>query len=119
MVMKTFSLFSLMATVVLGGCASSSEGMSNPCPAPPPALDFQASPGSKDGLSKTPLQVQDYGQELMGFEETLAERCVASAGLRWRVAERDGEAFAVTKDYDPLRINIVVRDGVVAKVSVG
>lgn len=117
--MRTLLLFSLVATVVLGGCSASSGEMSDPCPAPPTALDFQASPGSKDELAKTPPQVQDYGQELLGFEETLAERCVESAGLRWRVAERDGEAFALTKDYDPLRINVVVRDAIVAIVSVG
>jgi hypothetical protein len=63
--------------------------------------------------------VDEYGQQLVGFDEQAAQACVEDAGLVWRVVARDGEYFMVTEDYSPQRVNAVIEKSVVMEVSVG
>jgi hypothetical protein len=67
----------------------------------------------------TAVIADEYGQQLVGFDEDAARTCVEDAGLVWRVIARDGEYFAVTLDYSPQRINAVMENAVVLEVSVG
>jgi hypothetical protein len=67
----------------------------------------------------TALIVEEYAQQLLGFDELVAERCAEDAGLSWRVTARDGEYFAVTADYSPQRVNAVIEKSVVTEASAG
>lgn len=72
-----------------------------------------------DWFNETAAVVGEYAEGLIGFDEQAAESCVADAGLIWRVVARDGEFFAVTADYSPQRINVVIDKKVVTEASVG
>jgi hypothetical protein len=72
-----------------------------------------------DWFEETAVIVDDYGQQLVGFDESAAENCVSESGFVWRVVARDGEFFAVTADYSPQRLNAVIEDSVVTEMSAG
>lgn len=59
-------------------------------------------------------------QALVGDSLDAAEKRAAGYGCIIRVVERDGEAFPVTLDFSPSRINVVVEDDLVTGVrSIG
>jgi hypothetical protein len=53
------------------------------------------------------------------LSESDAEAAAGELGLTVRVVARDGEFFAVTKDYRTDRVNFVIENGVVIKASIG
>ncbi len=56
---------------------------------------------------------------LITMSEGLAEQCSISLGWQYRVGERDGEPLALTMDYDPTRVTVVIKAGVIMSVQVG
>lgn len=104
---------------VLGGCGVSPEGITGPCPEPPAISPMPDVQGDEDWFATTAEIVNDYAVQLVGFDEKAAEACVSSAGLTWRVIARDGEYFAVTLDYSPQRVNVVIEDSIVQEASSG
>jgi len=56
---------------------------------------------------------------LITMSEDLAQQCAASLDWDYRVGERDGELFAGTKDYNPSRVTVVIKAGVITGVLVG
>lgn len=54
---------------------------------------------------------------LVGEPIAAAAEAAEAEGCSVRVVERDGRALAVTEDFRPDRINVAVRDGVVAEIS--
>jgi hypothetical protein len=72
-----------------------------------------------DWFEDTAAIVDEYAEVLVGFDEEAAEACVDDAGLAWRVVARDGEHFAVTEDYRPERVNVVIDKSVVMETSAG
>jgi len=62
---------------------------------------------------------QARAELLLGYSEADAQRCAQALGWGFRVAERDGEPFALTMDYRFNRVNVVVNDDVVTAISVG
>ena len=56
---------------------------------------------------------------LITMSEDLAEQCAASLDWEYRVGERDGELFAGTKDYNPSRVTVVIKAGLITGVLVG
>lgn len=55
---------------------------------------------------------------LIGKTAAEAEAIAAAADVSFRVVERDGEAFAVTMDYRPGRINARVQNDIVVAYSI-
>ena len=53
---------------------------------------------------------------IVGETEEDAAAAAEAEGCSIRVVERDGRALAVTEDFRPDRINVVVTDGVVEKI---
>jgi hypothetical protein len=102
---------------LLGGCAAAPTGQMAPCPAAP--VITALSDENSDWFEETAATVNEYGQQLVGFDEQVAQTCVEDAGLTWRVIARDGEYFMVTADYSPQRINAVIENAVVMEVSAG
>lgn len=56
------------------------------------------------------------------FEEVLAERAkVPGLSHEWtlRVAKRDDVYMALTRDFDPKRIDLFIEDGVIVRQTIG
>jgi hypothetical protein len=107
----------LTISLAAGGCSSPPAGQLGPCPTPPAISPMTNE--NLDWFEETAVIVNDYAQQLVGFDEKAAETCVENAGLVWRVIARDGEYFAVTADYSPQRINAAIDRSVVTEISVG
>ncbi len=104
----------------------------------PPVLD-DGSTGSEPGMGEPDTGVPGTGdtdagdmgdvmdQEisseqantLLGMSEAEATSTAESNGWVVRVAARDGEQFALTMDYNSLRVNLTVDGGVVTDVFIG
>jgi hypothetical protein len=57
--------------------------------------------------------------QLMGMTEKAAEVCAAASGWLYRVGERDGEQFALTRDYRTNRVTVSVTSGTISAIAVG
>lgn len=77
--------------------------------------------GSDEPVPELPLPdvSDDFLGELNGLDETDATAIVTDQGLTVRIVARDGEYYAVTKDYRTDRINFSIENGVVVKATVG
>jgi hypothetical protein len=53
------------------------------------------------------------------MKKNAAISCVQSLKATHRIAQEDGELFALTRDYRPDRVDLSITNGVVTKVSVG
>ena len=62
---------------------------------------------------------QVRANSLITMGEDLAEQCAALLDWDYRVGERDGELFAGTKDYNPSRVSVTIKAGVITGVQVG
>lgn len=60
-----------------------------------------------------------FGTSILGDAEEDAVAAITAAGFESRIAERDGEPFALTMDWVPSRINLTITDGIVTNVFVG
>jgi hypothetical protein len=57
--------------------------------------------------------------QLISMSELEAEVCAAANSWIYRIGERDGEAFMLTKDYRTNRVTVSIESGFITKVSVG
>ncbi len=73
--------------------------------------------GGSGGPSADPTPAT--AQALVGLSEAEAEAAAKDKGWTFRVAERDGEQFPLTKDYRMERVTVTVADGKVTAVAVG
>ena len=58
-------------------------------------------------------------KQLISMSELEAEVCAAANSWIYRIGERDGEAFILTKDYRTNRVTVSIESGFITKVSVG
>lgn len=58
-------------------------------------------------------QVQEVLREVVGMRETRAGRVVRERGLGYRIEKRDGVQMMLTLDFDAMRINVTIENGVV------
>ena len=58
-------------------------------------------------------------KQLISMSELEAEVCAAANSWIYRIGERDGEAFILTKDYRINRVTVSIESGFITKVSVG
>lgn len=105
--------------LVATGCSPAPPSVAGTCPAPPAVSEAIAAPDDEEWFDKAAESTLNYAKQLEGFSEAAAESCVTEAGLVWRVVGRDDEWFAVTRDYNPQRINAVIEHSVVAKITLG
>jgi len=114
---KTLGVIIFSAAVFsFAGCAHG--GSDATCP-PPPSLEGPAGESEFDQTERIAMDTTMWAQELIGMSEEAAEKCAVDAGYTWRVTERDGEMFAMTMDYYPTRINVVVENGLVTEAFSG
>ena len=72
-------------------------------------------PSAADKTEITQLRANS----LITMNEDLAQQCAVSLDWEYRVGERDGEPLALTMDYDPTRVTVVIKAGVIMSVQVG
>jgi hypothetical protein len=66
------------------------------------------------------LEASDaFGLTVLGMFEVDAVEAIEQSGRVARIAERDGEGYILTKDYNPNRLNLIIVTGLVASVYVG
>jgi hypothetical protein len=56
---------------------------------------------------------------LIGMKKAAAIDCVNSLAATHRIAQEDGESFALTKDYRMDRVDLTINKGIVTKTTVG
>lgn len=61
----------------------------------------------------------DDPESLVGHSFEIVEPELKAGEVSYRVVERDGEAFPVTMDHRPDRLNFKIKDGVIAAVTKG
>jgi len=59
------------------------------------------------------------GKALKGLSETEAKVRATTTGFGYRVVKRDGQALVGFADLEPMRIDVVVDDGVVVSATAG
>ena len=57
--------------------------------------------------------------QLISMSEVGAEICAAANSWLYRIGEKDGEEFMLTKDYRTNRVTVSIESGFITKVSVG
>ena len=58
-------------------------------------------------------------KQLISMNELGAEICAAANSWLYRIGEKDGEEFMLTKDYRTNRVTVSIESGFITKVSVG
>lgn len=64
-------------------------------------------------------KAEDTDADFVGLSEKDAEALAGKRGLKHRVVEREGEMLPATRDLRQDRLNFIVKDGKVTKVSRG
>jgi hypothetical protein len=62
---------------------------------------------------------QSTANQLVGMNEESAKLCAESNSWSYRIGERDGEFFALTRDYRIDRITVSITKGLITQVAVG
>ena len=80
--------------------------------------------GSARGSCPVPIAESDaikqsVADQLIGMKEEVAKLCADSNAWGYRVGERDGEFFALTRDYRIDRITVSITKGIITAVQVG
>ena len=62
---------------------------------------------------------QSRANALVSMPEDQGQQCSELLGWAYRVGQRDDEYFALTRDYNPSRVTVAIKDGFVVSVQVG
>ena len=78
-------------------------------------------PGEDQGMGDGSMEeiTTEEANTLLGMSEAEAASTAEANGWVVRIAERDGEQFALTMDYNWQRVNLTIKDGVVTYVFIG
>jgi hypothetical protein len=71
------------------------------------------------GLDKTVAETMKFANPLLGQSEQLAISKIEAAGYRWVVIARDQEEFVYDQQYDPRRIRLTIKEGIVYDAIAG
>jgi hypothetical protein len=70
-------------------------------------------------LKKEEMISEARAKQLISMSELEAEVCAVANSWIYRIGERDGEGFILTKDYRTNRVTVSIESGFITKVSVG
>ena len=62
---------------------------------------------------------QSRANALVSMSEDQGQQCSELLGWAYRVGQRDDEYFALTRDYNPSRVTVAIKDGFIVSVQVG
>lgn len=95
-----------------------SQGERGPDAGTPAAEEETSGEPAEEETLEMSFDLND-ADSLVGHSFDKLEPALEAAGIRYRVVERDGESFPVTRDYLPERLNFRIKDGVVTGVTKG
>lgn len=80
--------------------------------------------GANGGKCPRPIEEkaaieQSVANQLIGMKEDAAQLCAGLNQWGYRVGERDGEFFALTRDYRIDRITVSITKGIITEVQIG
>ena len=106
-ILLSLSTLLFVATVGLVGCSTSGSGESS-------EVEPSETMAATENTDFSPEQVE-FQQELVASEMTLedAGALIEGNGYTWRVGSIDGEAQAVTMDYQTDRLTLSTQDTIV------
>ena len=89
---------------------------------PPTAVTSASDASTDDWESASKAQIartQSIANQMIGMTIDEATSLAEGSQLIVRIVEQDGESFMVTMDFRTNRVNLVIENGVVTRVSVG
>lgn len=63
--------------------------------------------------------VDELNPSIVGLQEHAAKDILSELDISYRVVERDAERFMCIANFDPNRVNMVVKEGVVVSYTLG
>ena len=83
-------------------------------------LEVGSSAGTCPAALKNEEMISEArAKQLISMSEVGAEICAATNSWLYRIGEKDGEAFMLTKDYRTNRVTVSIESGFITKISVG
>jgi hypothetical protein len=56
-------------------------------------------------------------QDMIGEREEDVIEKIEKAGMKYRIMKKDGESFMGTMDFDPMRFNLTIENGIVTNIE--
>lgn len=84
-----------------------------------PSLMTQAQLDELDGINNIAAETMKTANTLQGMDEADAISTIEAAGYSWVVVDRDSEEFQTDKSYDPRRIRLIIREGIIYDAVAG
>ena len=103
----------LAAVLSVSGCSATVSPTPTSSTSTSPSIDVP------DNMQEQAAETLKFAQTLLGMAQAYAENKIEEAGFTHRVVWKDGEEFVNTADYNPTRINLYIKEGIVDKVEVG
>ena len=72
-----------------------------------------------DSIEDPSVASDAFGMTVLGMFEVDAVDTIENSGRVARIAERDGEGYMLTSDYNPKRLNLIIVTGLVSSFFVG
>ena len=106
--MKRLVLVCVLGAVVLLGCSSANDPVSN------------TNDGSMVTIPGRDIVITaEQAATLIGKTVAIAEAYAHDKGWVWRVGRRDSEQFALTEDYCECRVTVSIDNAIVSEAVVG
>jgi len=109
------ALIACCLLLAAAGCGE--DGEREPAASPDDPVTSPADPSPPAGPPPSPTACRRLGRRIVGAELEAAAQRAERRSCTLRVAVLDGESQALTEDFQPARINVRVRDGVVTRLE--
>jgi hypothetical protein len=111
------ALLACCLVLAAGGCGEDAEEPAAPTRDPDQPITSPADPAPPAGEPVSPKVCRRLGRRIVGEQLEAATERAERRRCTLRVAVLDGESQVLTEDFQPARINVRVRDGVVTGVE--
>jgi hypothetical protein len=111
------ALLACCLALAAAGCGANGEEPAAPTRDPDEPVSSPADPTPPAGKPPSPKACRRLGRRIVGEPLEAATERAERRRCTLRVAVLDGEAQVLTEDFQPARINVRVRDGVVTRLD--
>ena len=84
-----------------------------------PALMTQSELDALGDINSIAAETMKTANSLQGMKEADAIAAIEAAGYSWVLVDRDGEELPTDKSYDPRRIRLIIREGIIYDAVAG